>query len=194
MSSAQFIGAATSAVGNIINTGISAGINAAAASKAHDRQKNMMTRGPTYMMQGLRDAGINPILAAGSAGLGGSAAKISQAHAARGSDSIMQGALAGSTIRLQEAGTAKALAERDIIAAGQPAANWWAKFSGTPAGERLMEMDRVNRALPQTIGAGAARGVYQMWGKGARDFSPNSGRWPVRITPPTNYQQQDNKR
>ncbi len=188
------IGAAGGIVGGLLNTGVSAGINAAAASKAHDRQKNMMTRGPTYIMQGLRDAGINPILAAGSGGLGGSAAKISQAHAARGADTATQGALVGSQIRLQDAATAKAVAEKDIIVAGQPAANWNAKFNSTPEGERLLEMDRVNRALPQTIGAGAARGVYQLWGKSQRDFAPNSGRWPSRITPPRNYQQEDNRR
>ncbi len=188
------VGAAGGIAGGLIGTAISAGVNAAAASKAHDRQKNMMTRGPSYIMQGLRAAGINPILAAGSGGLMGSAAKIAQAHAARGTESATQGALAASTIRLQDATTSKAMAERDIIASGQPAANWWAKFSGTPEGERLMEMDRVNRALPQTIGAGAARGVYQIWGKGQRDYSPSSGRWPVQIKAPINYQQEDNRR
>jgi hypothetical protein len=42
---------------------INYGFNAMAASKAHDRQKNLMTRGPGYVMTGLRAAGINPLAA-----------------------------------------------------------------------------------------------------------------------------------
>ncbi len=170
--SAAAIGGGIGAAGGLLNTAISAGINAAAASKAHDRQKNMMTRGPTYIMQGLRDAGINPILAAGSAGLGGSAAKVSQAHAARGTDSAMQGALAGSQIRLQDAATAKAIAEKDIIQSRQPFENWKAQFYASDEGQRLIKTSLENEALPKTWPAAGARGLYKLFTKGSSFFSP----------------------
>lgn len=60
--------------------GLSYGLGQSASSRAHDRTKNLMTRGPTYKMIGLREAGLNPILAAGGAlGVGGSGGGVSQA-------------------------------------------------------------------------------------------------------------------
>jgi len=61
---------ALSAGFDYIGQGIGYGLGQAASAKAYDRSKNMMTRGPTYQMEGFRNAGLNPILAAGK--LGGS--------------------------------------------------------------------------------------------------------------------------
>lgn len=51
------------------------------ASKAWDRYKDSVTRGPTWMAKGLEDAGINRILAGGGFGAGMNSAKTVQAHA-----------------------------------------------------------------------------------------------------------------
>ncbi len=47
----------------LIGQGVGAAISASQASKQYDRQKNMLTRGPTYARIGLEAAGFNPILA-----------------------------------------------------------------------------------------------------------------------------------
>lgn len=52
-------GMLTQAVGSAVNYGF----GAMAASKAYDRSKNMITRGPTYQRIGLKAGGYNPILA-----------------------------------------------------------------------------------------------------------------------------------
>lgn len=63
----------------LIGTGLTTGLSVAESRRAWDKQKDWATRGPTYQMQGLRAAGLNPILAAGG-GLGGaSASSIAQA-------------------------------------------------------------------------------------------------------------------
>ena len=51
--------------------GVQYGFNAMAASKSHDRQKNMITRMPAY----LRSAGINPIMAARGGNWSGASVK-----------------------------------------------------------------------------------------------------------------------
>lgn len=56
-------GFAADVASGAIGQGIGYGYTAKAASTAWDRQKNMLTRGPSYMMQGLEKAGLNPILA-----------------------------------------------------------------------------------------------------------------------------------
>lgn len=64
MSTAAAVASGASAGMNIAAPFISYGLNAAAASKAHDRSKNMITRMPDY----LRIAGINPMVAYGGKG------------------------------------------------------------------------------------------------------------------------------
>ena len=60
----QTTAAAVSGMYDLGGQFVSYGLNARAASKAWDRQKDWATRGPGYMMTGLRNAGLNPILAA----------------------------------------------------------------------------------------------------------------------------------
>jgi len=58
-----FGGMATGIAGQAIGSAINYGFGAMAASKAYDRSKNMITRGPTYQRIGLEAGGYNPILA-----------------------------------------------------------------------------------------------------------------------------------
>lgn len=168
----------------LLGASLSFGLNAASTSKAHDRQKNMMTRGPTYIMQGLRDAGINPIIAAGSSGFGGQSARAPQAGSATVPDAG-RASLAVTQKRLAEAATAKTLAERDIIAANQPAANWNAAFNLTPTGKTVMQMDRVNAAMPNSWSANAARGLFHLnEGIKSRPRTPNPPWYPGPPGPP----------
>lgn len=190
-------GVASGIGGSLANTALSAGLsfglNAMSTSKAHDRQKNMMTRGPSYIMQGLRDAGINPILAAGSSGFGGATAKVPQAGSATiPSSNFGQAALLKSTLDLQGANTAKTLAERDIVRAGQPAANWKAAFYATPEGQALIKTSLENEALPKTIPAAGARGVYKLWNWFPKSKPPNTVRQPSQFNSPPPYSVEDN--
>lgn len=84
------LGAVSGGIGQLIGYGL----NAMAASKAHDRSKNMITRGPTYAREGLLKAGINPILAAGAIGPG-----VAKAPQASGVGSSGGNAAAGAQIR-----------------------------------------------------------------------------------------------
>lgn len=93
-------GIAASGIGSLIGFGL----NAAAASKSWDRQKNLMTRGPSYVREGLIAAGINPILAAGSIGPG--SAKAPQASGI-GAPNTAQAAMMGSQMRLQHSQSRK---------------------------------------------------------------------------------------
>lgn len=145
--------------------GVSAGINAAAASKAHDRMKNMMTRGPTYQMIGLRDAGLNPILAATNGGkLGGSAASVAQAHAASQGKDHNKSMMAGIQADLMKnqssahAATAQSATNQAGVLALQADALRYdnvekrinAEFFETEKGRELIRLGIINRMTPNT--------------------------------------------
>lgn len=136
-------GFASSAAG----VGAQALINAAAASKAWDRQKNLLTRGATYQRINLLAAGINPILAAGSIGPG--TARVPQASGV-GLPQSAQSALAA-------AQTKKTSAEAETIRLGLPRARNLATFDLTPEGVMDAGRSRVNASTPQTIQAGLMR-------------------------------------
>jgi len=76
------------------------GLNAKSASMSWDRWKNSQTRGPTYAMQGLRKAGLNPILAAGRGFSGTARPGAPQAPAVGRSPGVSP--IAGSQIKLME--------------------------------------------------------------------------------------------
>jgi len=63
-------GLAVGAGMGLVDSLVSFGLGQASASKAWDRYKNSLTRGPSYAMTGYRKAGINPILVARGGKLG----------------------------------------------------------------------------------------------------------------------------
>ncbi len=154
------LGAVLSAgVGSAINFGF----NARQASTSWDRQKNWATRGPGYMMQGLRAAGLNPILAA----QGGFSAGASKAPQASGTSSDVS-PIAGGQRGLMRAQTSAARAlqlktdqERALIAVNTqlqnldvPSRTKMAAWLASPAGQAAQQLKIENDALPNTT-AGA---------------------------------------
>lgn len=139
-----------------IDTLTSYGMNAIAASKAWDRYKNSITRGPTYTAIGLEDAGINRILAAG----GGIGAQVGQGMLARGATgggpkrNIVSDLLQQQLMRSQ---TAKATSETDLLNLSKVKAQGEANFWGSPLGIQTIEDDARNKALPTTYPGGAIR-------------------------------------
>lgn len=106
--------AAASATDFLLKTagaGIGYGLNKAAAGIAWDRQKDWATRGPTYMMKGLRDAGLNPILAA-TGGFSPGASRAPQAAPAQ--DVVKPNTLQGQQMRLlrEQTNAAEASAQK----------------------------------------------------------------------------------
>lgn len=134
--------------------GVQAAVNASQASKAWDRQKNLMTRGPSYTREGLLAAGINPILAAGSIGPG--TARPPQA-AGTGMPNTAQAMAAVAQLRATQAQTRKTNAEGATIEAGLPRAINLRDFDLTPAGAMDASRSRVNASSPQTLQAGLIR-------------------------------------
>ena len=144
-------------------TGVSYGLNAKAASKAHDRSKNMMTRGPTYNMIGLKAAGLNPILAATGGALGGGAmAKTPQAAPAStytgGAKNLLQAAqrkLLTSQTQAAQALTMKTGHEAALAKANAtlqdlriPEAMWQRDFANSDAGRKNFLRKRIQDATP----------------------------------------------
>lgn len=110
--------------------GISYGLNAKAASKAHDRSKNFATRHWQYEQIALKEAGINPgyIFAGKGGGPTGSAKMASQAHAAKGGG-FAAAAEAAARIGLTQAQTEKTKAESIIIERNIPVATLQAQLA-----------------------------------------------------------------
>lgn len=172
MSPAEAFAASSGPLASLADMGISYGFNAMASSKAHDRQKNMMTRGPGYMMQGLRSAGLNPILAVG--GLSNLAsAKPQMAHAAtRGQHKpaidAAQFAQIQSTTTAQTALADKLKSERDLadtrnIIEGfdKPKKAAEAALYSTPTGVDLILQTAINQSLPNSVPGLSAKMLLQ---------------------------------
>lgn len=159
--------------GGLIGQGLSFGLNQISASKAHDRAKNMMTRGPGYRMEGLRAAGLNPILAA-SGGLSGPPTPVSQAHAASGAKG--GDPLVGAQKRLINQQTSAALAQevkstseanlndvrKELEALDFPRRKWMEDFYKTDAGQQLILLQLTNDALPNSVAGGAFKAAYSL--------------------------------
>jgi len=159
-----------------IDTLTSYGMNAMSASMAWDRQKNLMTRGPGYAMQGLKNAGINPILAAGAGIKGGPQGSAQMAHAAqsgKGKNPILDAL----TARNVEASTAKLTAEASAQNYQNVGLGAEADYMGSPEGIGTMIRDRVNRSLPDSIPGLIGKGAFgsigtarDIWNKNAPNF------------------------
>lgn len=161
------------------------GLNAMGASMAWDRQKNLMTRGPGYAMEGLRNAGINPILAAGAGIKGGPQGTAQMAHAAKsGGRNPALDALQAENLSAQ---TAKTTAEATAQNYANVEGGALADFYGTPPGRATLQRDRVNRSLPDSVPGLIGKGAFNMmgtardmWRQQSPNFMPQIERWLQR--------------
>ena len=146
---------------DLITQGLGAAYAAAAASKAHDRQKNFITRGPTYQMIGLQEAGLNPILAA-KGGFGGASVKAPTVAPSPGpatGASHARNRMQADLVRAQvDAANASAESSRSqankhnldaaLVALGIPRAQGEANYYATPEGRATIERGIRNAADP----------------------------------------------
>lgn len=105
--------------GGVLGGGLGAliqyGLNAKQASTSWDRQKNWATRGPSYMIQGYKDAGINPIVMA-TGGMNAGAQRAPQGGNVSAPD-LGKNSLALSEIRQRDANTALAASQQGVAEA-----------------------------------------------------------------------------
>lgn len=152
------------------------------ASKSYDRQKNMMTRGPTYMMQGLRNAGINPILAAGK-GIAGGSARAPQATSTGPGSFDSKAFLQGATKKLLASQTraSDSLALKNdadamlsniraaLEATDMPRQAWLQQFWASPEGQNINRILQINSTIPNTSAGVAAKGAANIF-EGVKDL------------------------
>ncbi len=138
------------------------------ASKAWDRYKDSVTRGPTWAAKGFEDAGINRILAAGSSGLAGTAKSI-QAHPTG------PGPLPDMTVGARRAwmqqqewtsdAQMKLYDSQNLALDGQIAESQaTAKFINSPEGRWWIRQKIITGATPGSLEAVAARGLMNAAG------------------------------
>lgn len=139
-----------------IGQSIGFGVSSALASEDWDRWKNSLTRGPLYRMQGLRAAGLNPILAA-SAGIGAGAPTVPTAKPTSGGSPGGNPALAVAQIKAANAMSAKAVEETRGTAFDNVERAQRALFWGSPLGLQTIEDGARNAALPNTLPAAGIR-------------------------------------
>lgn len=185
-SSSQYSGFGAQAAGGGLSTGsalsrMGAGYFAGqmASSRAHDRAKNMMTRGPTYRMIGLRKAGLNPIAAAGGAlGVGGSGGGFASSpvvvpgggsatplDVTGASAKNAQRQLLQAQTKTQQGLAMKAEAEGLHAALGLVESAELARLYGTEEGRKIL-LDRITtQSLPDNIGAA----LFKMFLSGKND-------------------------
>lgn len=144
-----------------VSQGIGFGLNAAAASKAWDRQKKLIKRGPTWMMQGLHRAGINPILAAEGVRMPG-ASMAPHAAAARSSAKgdpsrfeatkmiSAQTLAAEKTADKMEAEASLARVRGELESLDAPRRLRLKEYYESPLGQRTVEQGEFNRSLPNS--------------------------------------------
>lgn len=151
--------AAASAAGGASGGLISYGLNKLAATTSWDRQKNLLTRGPTYQMSGLRKAGLNPILAAGSSGIGARAPQAASASMGMKMDPLTkaQHDLLRAQTSAQGAMQQKlaqegwlAQVQMELAEMDKPKRAATAALFSTPKGAALVEAQELNTALPNT--------------------------------------------
>lgn len=148
--------------------GVQSAFNQQAAGMAWDRQKNLMTRGPTYAMQGLREAGLNPILAA-SGGIKG-AGNAPQQSATAISSSGSQRALLGSQLELTKEQTRAAEAQGTKTQAEAMIQGAIANVYQDPEVQNAMKEAEKNKAIPDT----PTQVIYKSLIKEAQGMSGNA--------------------
>lgn len=171
--------AAGGIIGGGVNSLISYGLNAMAASKAHDRSKNMMTRGYLYTQEGLEKAGLNRILAVGGGISGGNlagSAKMAHAASSGSSRNAVLDALSASNL---EANTAKQTAEGRIADADALVAEENMRYRMSPVGMENYNRLRTNESLPDNIPGIVSKGIFgtqssaqKMWQQHSPNFMP----------------------
>lgn len=156
-------------------------LNARAASKSWDKQKDWATRGPSYVMQGLRRAGINPILAAGG-GISVGAARAPQASPSK--PFAATGGLPGMQAKLMAEQTRAASALGDVNYNTADKIRAEADFQRMVTDkyandETLLDAYIANQVAPNTlVGAGTRAGmigrmsVRRMWQQHGPNFMP----------------------
>lgn len=171
MAASLFAGMGAQSGGDMMSQTASFLGNKAAAGEAYDRWKNMQTRGPGYMMQGLRAAGINPILAAGGGIKAGASGRPPQAAPAT---SRHTNVLAGAQMKLLQSQTSAADAVRDktkseqtlvdiraaLEATEMPRKKFLEQYFASPNGQLTLEMMQVNEALPNSFAGLAGKGMF----------------------------------
>lgn len=151
------------------------GLNQISASRAWDTYKKSLQRGPTYMMRGLRKAGINPILAAGGGiNASGQGRSIMQAatnakSAQPGSNVFGQKGLIAAQTKATNAQTLKTQSEdmrvqinAAIEAEGYPAAAFLGGFFSTPDGQAVLKRIEARKAIPDSVSGNVAQGLFDM--------------------------------
>lgn len=165
------------------------GLNAMAASKAWDRQKNLMTRGPGYEMQGLRAAGLNPILAATGGWKGASSASVPQAAPAsshkQGVTNMLaarQGKLLEAQANAQDAAAMKSEHEAQLASAKRMLANLelpkainMANYHNTRTARDLIRQQHTKDASPSSWSQLLSAIVTEMMNSAKDVDEPKSG-------------------
>ncbi len=163
-----------------IGQSIGFGISAALASDDWDRWKRSLRKGPSYRMQGLARAGLNPILAVGG-GLGGGMPGPAASHATAGGGPGSNPDLAQKQSSLFAATTARELAtaNRTNIQATVDQAN--ADYWTSPEGRATIAQGARNKALPSTLTGAGIRLLDSLRGTGrAKDIVPPQNLRPRR--------------
>lgn len=168
------------------------------ASKAYDRQKNLMTRGPTYIMKGLRDAGINPIIAAGG-GISASSARAQMAAPTGPGSPVSADAFKVNDAKaLLKSQTAAALqqgrlvsAQANIAEAQGVKAAALAAYYRSPEGIATLIDGEVNSSLPSTLPAAGIRAIRSVMPpvphKAIKEFKETWSQTQERLKKPNPY-------
>ncbi len=180
------------ALGNLTQLGnqsVAFGISRQQQSDSWDQWKRSLKKGKVYEMEGLRRAGINPIIAAGGTFLGGTAkALLNQPNAAGagapGRNAMIDAAgikQATNAANLSEQLRINAVAQGRILAAD-------ARYRESADGMKNYHRFRTNEALPNTIPGIFSKGWREMTEDTsakqiADDFKPYIGPSKRRGTP-----------
>lgn len=153
-----------------IGQSIGYGISAQLASDDWDRWKDSLTRGPTYRMQGLANAGLNPILAV-QGGLGVGTPQLPSSKPSGSGGPGTNPALAQAQINAARAATAKLVAEEKGVGFRNIIDEQNASFWNSPLGRQTIIDRERNNALPNTVPAAGIRLLDML-----RDGSPSRAR------------------
>lgn len=147
-------------------TGVGSALAGAASSafsqaQQYRYQKRWALRGPGYQMQGLRDAGLNPILAAGSIGGGaggGQVSPISPPDVAGGVSSALQARYLASQSKFADAQTQTETTKQNLNSAAATREAWQAESARVDA--------YLKRIQAEFLGADGANTRRNLWAIG----------------------------